>query len=169
MPNSKTIFAISFLMIFLASSGICADTKSPEAKAPEPSKPDRSSSAAPDKELTKREMVDRINSNLDSFPEILNFVPGLKKETGPAGKITYTYHGKNIGALEAEQLSGIYSRVNNESVRLRTDRINRQLDNIRRIDEINRQNRQLIRTPKIPTPPPRLPKIPRIPPALPRR
>ena len=166
MQNPKIIFITLFLTAFLASPGNCADTSSVQPKTTEAVK--KTEPAAPKKELTKADKVGLIKSDLDSFPEILGFVPDIKKETDAAGKASYTYKGKKIEELDNDQLEKLYARVSNETVRLRTDRINRQLDTIRRAEQINRQNRQLMQTPRVPTPPPQPPKIPKLPPAPPK-
>ena len=161
MRNSKIIFAALFLTAFLVSSGYCAETSPAQTKTPEPAK------AAPQKELTKAEKIDLINHDLASFPEILGVIPDIKKSADAAGKATYTYQGKKIEDLDNDQFAKLYARVSNETVRLRTDRMNRQLETIRRTEQINRQNRQIMQLPRMPAIPPQPPKIPKSPPPPP--
>lgn len=112
-----------------------------------------------EKELTVPELIKNIKTNLENLEEIISFIPGLKKETDAAGKITYTYNGKNIEKLDKEELAKLNSRVSTEAVRVRTDRINRQLEMIRRTEQMSKQNRLIMPTPKLPTPIPKTPTV----------
>ncbi len=122
--------------------------------------------SAPKRELTKQEMVGRIEDNLTNLEEISGFIPGLKKETDATGKnVSYAYNGKKIEDLDKEELTRLYGRISSEAVRVRTDRINRQLAQIRQIEQLSRQNNQIARIPRVPTQPPRIPAPP---PRIPR-
>ena len=164
MVRIRNLFLTLFLAWFLISSGFCADDKPVQPKPAEHEKPAELKKAAePEKPLTRADKLKSIQGNLENLPEILSFVPGIKKEADAAGKATYTYQGKKIEDLDDEQLGKLYARVGNEGVRLRTERLNRQLDTIRRAEQVNRQNRQLMLPPRVPTPPYQPPKIPQIP------
>ncbi|MDD3905440.1 MAG: hypothetical protein PHS46_02790 [Candidatus Omnitrophica bacterium] len=128
---------------------------------------------APQKELTKAEKLDRVNESLNNFAEIMNFIPDLKKEVDSNGKASYTFQGKKLENLDDETLGKLFGRVRNEASRIRTERVNKQLNFIRKMEQFNRQRRAIATTsaktnyniPKatatISTP--KIPKIPKIP------
>lgn len=127
--------------------------KAPVKKAP-PQKPVKAV-----KDMTKDELIKEMKSILASENEILGRIPGLKAEKDANGEEFYTYQGVRLEAVDRGQLEKIYSRIRSEALRIRTDRINRQLETIKR-------------TQRIATPPPALPpsgaKIPPTPPTTPR-
>ena len=162
MRKGRIVALTVFVVTLFAHSVFSAEeetkavqTTASEAKAV----PQKTEAAKPKKELTKAEMVEHIKGNLDRLEEILNFIPGLTKETDPAGNMTYAYKGKSLEDLDQEELTKLYGRVSNEAVRLRTERLNRQLESIRRANEITRQVRQGIPVPQIPAPPPKSPAV----------
>lgn len=128
---------------------------------------------APQKELTKAEKLERVNESLNNFAEIMNFIPDLKKEVDSNGKASYTFQGKKLENLDDETLGKLFGRVRNEASRIRTERVNKQLNFIRKMEQFNRQRRAIATTsaktsyniPKatatISTP--KIPKIPKIP------
>jgi hypothetical protein len=169
MSNSKIAAVAYLLWMHLVSLALCADMKSAGTEDPEQAK-----QVEPTKELERTEIVERLKNNLDSFPEIFNFVPGIKKETTQEGKAVYSYRDKKFEDLSKEDLDQLYSRVGSETARMRTDRFNRQLETIRRTERLNKQNRQLkqirnYQQPPIPRAMPRPPKIPKPPPASTKR
>lgn len=95
------------------------------------------------KEMTKEDYIKSIGTTMDSMQEIKGLVPGLNAETGTDGKNFYTYEGAKLEDLDKEKLENLYSRVMSEASRLRTDRLTRQLDAIRRTEQLNRQTREL--------------------------
>jgi len=115
------------------------------------------------KDLTKEELVQYIKDRLDREEEVLNFIPELKKETDAAGNMYYAYQGVRLENLDKEKLDKLFLRVQNELVRIRTERLNRQLESIRRIQRLTTQQ-QVPRVPNVTIPPP-TPQIPRNPPA----
>jgi hypothetical protein len=158
MAIPRAVLVFFFLAGFLVpSAAYSADT----AKAAKVSEAKTETTVKVKSELTKPEMIERIQKNLDSFNEIVGLVPGLKKETDAKGKVSYTYQGSKLEDLSKEQLAKVYSRVNNEAVRLRTDRLNKQLATIRRAEQITKQTRQSNPVYKAPTKPYQPPKIPK--------
>ena len=135
------------------------------------------------KEFTKAELLEHIKGTLDYTKEVLNFVPGLKMVTDAASKTGYTYNGMKLEDMDKERLEKLSVRINNEVTRIRTERLNKQLEAIRQAEQASRQARQAVNTntyqpPRPPTytqPPPappaaaQPPKIPTPPPAPPRR
>ena len=139
-------------------------------KMPEPPKKVR-------KDMTKGELAADIADNLEEDDSILNLVPGLEKKSDPEGREYYTYQGVKLEDLDIDTLDNIFGRVRNESLRLRTDRLNRQIDTVRRASAIRTAVPQVSRPPvppRINTPPqaPRSvqpPPRPPAPPSSPRR
>lgn len=151
-----TVILLCFVFIFTPFAFSSEDNTKPVVKKEEP--------AQPKKEFTRDEKMKAIKSNLDSFGEITNSVQGLKKEADASGAAFYTLQGTKIEDLNDDALDKLFSRVNTEAVRLRTDRLNRQLETIRRANEITRMNRQATAVPNIPktyTPPYQAPAIPK--------
>lgn len=116
-------------------------------------------------EMTGPELVERIRNLADQEEEVVNFTPGLKQEKGEDGNTFYTYEGVKLEDLDREKLDKILSRVQNEAVRIRTDRLNRQLESIRMAQQAteNAQRASQIRPPAISAPPQQPPRIPQPP------
>ena len=141
-------------------------------------------------ELSSDEMVKIIERRLKSYPQIVNFIPGLEIRQSQAGEkeIYYTDKGGialKPGQLEKESLLRLFGRVNNEAAKINTERIIRQ---IQQQEELRRQIQQGIprqpppqppqvytpppQPPQVYTPPPQPPRVqtpPPLPPRLPRR
>ena len=130
------------------------------------------------KDMTKNELASDIANNLNREGSILNMVPGLEKSSDSEGKDYYTYQGTKLEDLDKSTLDGIFGRVRNEALRLRTDRITRQMETVRRasaatsmIPQVPRASPTVNTPPQIPRPaqPPSRPSTPPAPPASPRR
>ncbi|MFA6141822.1 MAG: hypothetical protein WC738_00810 [Candidatus Omnitrophota bacterium] len=147
-----------------------AETKKPAAIVPAPAAAPKT--AFPAKIYTREEMIADVKEILDDEEEILNFVPGLKKSVAEKDKSLYTYEGLKLEDLDKEKLKKMFTRVRQEAARLRANRLNEQIENIRR-------NQQLTATagggaPKVPVTPPSPPRIysapsvPRVPTPVPQ-
>jgi len=147
MRKIKIAVLIISLLALSAPSVFSAEKKNEAAKT------------VPEKELTKTDLIEHIKGNLDHIQEILNFIPGLKKEVDPTGSAIYTYQGGKIEDLDREQLIKLYSRINSEAVRIRTEKLNRQLESIMRANELTRQANQSARIPTPPLAPPQPPVL----------
>jgi len=137
----------------------------------------------PKKAYTKEEMVADVKETLDDEEELLNFIPGLKKATTEKGESLYTYEGMKLEELDQEKLRKIFTRVRQEATRIRTDRLNRQLETIRRTQQLTAVAAggaprvpvappappRILSTPNVPSAPPSIPRPPSPPPAPPRR
>ncbi len=161
---------ISAVLCSLASISFAADkavekTAEPAiaAEAAEVSAPIEAQEKGRDiKQMSKGDIVSDIKETLDEYEEISNFVPGLKKITDRSGKVTYTFAGIKIEALDRTRLEKLYIRVRQEMTRLHTENINRQLDTARRIQRggdmaVGGAQRSAIRTPATPRVPQALP------------
>ena len=138
-----------------------AQAKGPQAAGAPVAEADKSKRTR--KDLTKEELIQYIKDRLDREEGVLNFVPELKKETDAAGNMYYAYQGTRLENLDKEKLDKLFLRVQNELVRIRTERLNRQLESIRRIQRLTTQQ-QVPRVPNVAIPPPP-PQIPQNPPA----
>ena len=124
----------------------------------------------PRKEFTKEEIVTHMKGILDREPNVLNFVQGLERANA-GGESFYTYQGVKLEELDKEKLNKLFSRIKNEAVRIRTERLSRQLESI---NQANIIAQQAARNAQVPVPPPQPPKIiqppniPKTPPALPQ-
>ena len=120
-------------------------------KAPvekEPAATEKKADESPIMQLSKEELIGRIEYLVEITPQIKDFIPELKSI--------------DLKTLSKEDLAKLYSRVNNERARIQTERIQRQLDAVRASQNIPRP--PVVHAPppvpKAPTPPPAPPKIP---------
>jgi len=116
------------------------------------------------KDMTVQELADAITKILDQTEEAMGYVPGFKKEKDPAGNEFYTYNGSRLEGLEKGKLVSLYYRVQQERARLNTERINRQLDSIRRAQQATAIANQASRITTVTTPPAQPPRTPQTPP-----
>jgi len=125
------------------------------------------------KDMSKEEIISGMVRTLDREDSILSMIPGLKEETGEGGKGYYTYHGTGLDDLDKETLENIYVRVHQEGLRIRTGKLERQLETVRKVEAVQRVSRPPVppavnappQTPRPAQPPSRPPA----PPAPPRR
>lgn len=126
----------------------------------------------PKKTYTKEEMIADLKENLDDEEEILNFIPGLKKITTEKGESYYTYEGLKLEDLDKEKLNKIFTRARQETTRIRTNKLNEQLENIRRNQRLTAAaGGGVPRVPVTPPTPPRMfsaPNVPSAPPPVPQ-
>ena len=127
--------SIIFISIFLAIIGflIFAFSKKPAEKA--------ETKISPLQALSKEELIERIRYMLEVMPEIEDLLPGIK--------------GKDLQKMDKDTLIALHNRINNERVRIQTERIQRQLEAVRASQH------------RPPQAPPTLPKVPQLPPAPP--
>lgn len=111
-------------------------------------------------DLTVPELTEYIEGVLDYEEEILNFIPELKKEEDATGNVFYTYEGVRLSELDMEKLDKVFVRVRNEDVRIRTERMNEQLQSIQRSQQAIMAAQQASRASVIVTPPPQPPQAP---------
>lgn len=113
-------------------------------------------------EMTKEEMLSEIKDDLETVDEIFDAVPGLKAEKDKDGKIFYTYNGVKLGEMGKEELGGLFTKVSQSATRFRTERIQRQLETVRRTERLTTKLAPTTpaapsgpsQTSRIPTPPP---------------
>lgn len=166
-----------------AAAPNAATAKRPDAK-PVLAAPSGKNAARPAQagNMTEKEMLEEIAEALDSEDAIIDSVPGLKKEQAEGGKSFYTFEGIKIEALGKDKMAELMNKVRQQKVRIHTENINRQLETVRRIQQIDNLSRAAVpqavvmppAAPRMPPVPPsasRPPQVPRVPsaPAVPRR
>jgi len=115
---------------------------------------------APAKEMTKEEMLAELKEDLADNDEVFDSVPELKASAGKNGKAIYTYKGTVLDELSKEDLANLYVRLRQTLTRIRTERIQRQLETVRRVERLQR----VVAPPQ----PPQPPRAPSVPPSMPR-
>lgn len=153
MKNFVNIILFIALAVFMAAS---VSAQNEEVK--------------PLEELTKEELLKEITERLDYNPEALAFIPELNMEEDEEGNIFYTHTSgdritKKLEELDRTSLEKIFNRVTSETNRLNTERLIRQLEQVRQAQQ----------PPKVPPQPakiytpPKTPRQPGPPPSLPPR
>jgi hypothetical protein len=123
--------------------------------------------ADPLKEMSKGELIKEITGELDDEDEILDYIPNIKKLKDESGKEYYAYKiDEKMVRLEdlgREKLEAILSSIYNQGTLIRTERITRQLETIRDVQNITRQtdaaSRRVPVVPSIPQQPPVVPRV----------
>ena len=104
------------------------------------------------KDMTKEEILAGLKDDLADPDDLMAVMPELKVGADQNGKIIQTYKGVALDKLSKEDLSSLYIRVRQNLTRMRTERIERQLETVRRIERL-----QGVATPPQP---PRVPSAP---------
>lgn len=135
---------MAVFLLFVVRPAFSADDKAvsvsgKDVSASVPNKqqaPDASAAKAKGlKDATVDELAERITMTLDRRKEVMQFVQGLKKETDPSGASYYTLNGTRLEKMSKDSLVALYGRIQQESTRINTERINKQLESIRRAQQ----------------------------------
>lgn len=120
-------------------------------------------------EMTKDQMLAKLKESIASTDEIFEVIKELRTVISKDGKISYTYNGIALDSISKEDMAKLFSRVRQALVKIRTDRIQKQLEITRKVERL--QSAADVRQPsRLPASPPSLPKSPpSLPPALRRR
>jgi hypothetical protein len=112
-------------------------------------------------DMTPAELAERIKDVLLPVPEAVNSIPGLKKMKDEKGNEFYTFKGKDLETLPKSELQSILNMALNETARIRAEKINMQLDMIRRSQAAvaAAQQSSRISVPAAPPQPPRQPIV----------
>jgi hypothetical protein len=121
------------------------------------------------KDMSVSELASYVKETVNSERGIGAMIPGFASADDKSGTAVYTYNGIAIDKLDKETLEKLCGRIGNQLTVTRTERLTRQLDNIRRIDAASRAARNPTGLPKtyapqIPKTPPRATTIPKPPP-----
>lgn len=111
------------------------------------------------KAMTKEELLVDLKDDLEGADEIFKIVPELKLEKNKDGTSFYTYKGVKLDDMAKEDLEGLSAMIGQHLSRIRVERIERQLETVRRTQEMNR----LAAPTKPPVPPSSLQSPPVIP------
>jgi len=120
------------------------------------------------KDMTKEEILKRITQLFEINPNLIKVVPGIESVKDEKGSIVYNYVTKDgkktrLEDIDKDTLDLIYMKIQNEYNRISTEQTMKQMKEIRRIQELNRQTKALNRNPTTNTTtykPVQLPKIP---------
>jgi hypothetical protein len=166
MKNYKIITVI-FVCAFMTVSLVFA------AEQKQPAKPAQAAQVAGPgqavKQMTPEEVVKELTRMLNYNKELIKLVPGLEMVKDDKGNIYYTYKQKDgkvvrLEDLDRETLESIFLTVRSDMIRRNTEMTTRQMREIKRIQDMNRQARELRRpvttttTYKPPALPPKVPK-----------
>jgi len=133
-----------------------------------------------DKEVTREEMLAELKEDLVDNDEVFDAVPELKADAGQDGGVLYTYAGTALDKLSKEELNKLYGRVRQALVKIRTDRIQQQLEIVKQVSTTNvarggaavpsrpPELPQIPRMTPVPSTPPSVPSVPRTPPSPPQ-
>jgi len=111
-------------------------------------------------EMTKGEMLAALKEDLADNNEIFDMVPELKATVSHQdGKTVYTFNGAALESLSKEDLTNLFGRVRNALVKIRTDRIQKQLETIKQVERL-RVITSPRQPPHAPSATPSVPKIP---------
>lgn len=151
-----------------AAASVQKAAPAPKAEAP---KAEGLKAPVEKKEMTRDEMLADLKESLSEEDEIFDTIPELKAEKDKDGKSYYTFKGMKLEDLSKGDLDKLSARVHQALVRIRTDRTQRQLETVRRTQNIQRISvpPQPPRTPSQPTPPPSPPRTSAPPPPPSRR
>ena len=149
-----------------ASKAVAVKTASSKVVAPKAVASGASTRAA---EMTKGEMIAEIKEDLANTNEIFDIVPELKSTIGHQdGKAVYTFNGAALESLSKEDLTSLFNRVRNAIVKIRTDRIQKQLEITKQAQRI-RVITSPRQSPHVPSATPSVPKVPSLPPSASQR
>ena len=119
------------------------------------------------KELTRDEMLVELKDDLaDSSDELFEVMPFIKAEKGADGKFTYTCQGVKLDDLSEEELKSLFLKVRQANTKLRTERIQHQLETVRRAQEL--ANSVATSKPQMPAAVPQPPRVPQTPAPAPK-
>lgn len=146
----KIIFiAVAFMLYFGLSAAY--GVEAPKAQAPS-------------KEMTKENMLAELKADLADNDELFDVIPGLSAGAGQKGSAVYTYKGIALDELSKEDMAKLFGTVRQALTKIRTDRIQRQLETIRQIEKLQKAPAPP-QPPRVPTTPPSAPRTPPLPPS----
>ena len=161
----KIVFPTIMAILFLTGISFAAEKKAADAKVAVKEPETKAQDDLSKKELTKEDYAERLKKLFDNEPAIMNFIPGIKKQSGKDGKASYLYNGVNINDLDKEEIKKLYPRAQTQATRIRTERLNKQLEAVSRANQAARTANQAQGAPRVVTPPPQPPRVPQQPPS----
>jgi hypothetical protein len=164
----KKIFIIAGAILLLtAASGAAEENTAVEKDEPAAAKKNgvtADKKSRPAKEPTREELAESLKGMLENNGEIVNLIPELKARKDADGNVSYVYRGTSLEKLDDKTFRKLYQKTQSEAARIRTERLNRQLESIRQAQAAANAAHQASRTPRVVTPPPQPPRVPQPPP-----
>lgn len=113
--------------------GIIVDkgVAAPDTETPLSGKEDESVARKARSKMTREELLADIKYDVESEEDILDYIPSLKKSKDADGNDVLTFNGVKIGDLNRADLEKLSVTVGQVSTRVRTDKIQRQMETIR--------------------------------------
>lgn len=179
MPTheNRIIFAAVIMVLSLAvfaGDGFGEDEKqgvpqkvknAPQAAA---NKAEAPKARVPKKDMTREEMVLELKEELKYGEELFDLFPDMKSKKGDDGNVYFTFKGVKIEDMPKEDIDNLLTKVRQALIKIRTDRIERQLEIVRRVERLNSAAAPP-QGPRVPAAPPSAPRAPSRPPSPPRR
>lgn len=178
MKNITVTVSITLMCALICTAGARAAEKAAEKAVSKAAAPtaaaavDKAAKPAekkpvPAKELSKEELVKRLNEKAQHNPDLPSAVQGLAIKEAD-GKKYIEFNGKKLEDIDKETLLKLYISVSRYLTIRNTERIQKQLRSIKQIEDINRAQRNIAGpgvpvVPKIPQAPPRAQTPPRAP------
>ncbi len=119
------------------------------------------------KEYTKAEMIADIRDDIGTHDEILGSIPGIRAEKDEKGGVSYIYNDVRLEDMSKEDLLPLFQKVRQFAIKLGTERIQRQLETVRRVQAASGIARGGVATPPRPPASPQIPRASSTPPAPP--
>lgn len=171
MPTYKNrIIFTAVIMVLslavLAGDGFGEDEKQgvqPQAAA---NKAEAPKARVPKKDMTREEMVLELKEELKHNEELFDLFPDMKSKKGDDGNAYFTFKGIKIEDMPKEDLDNLLTKVRQALTKIRTDRIERQLEIVRRVERLNRAAAP-VQSPRVPVVPPSAPRAVSAPPSPP--
>ena len=117
-------------------------------------------------ETTKEEMIAELKKDLAGTKGVFSMIPELKSVISQDGKAAYTYGGVALEDLSKEDIVKLLSRVRQALVKIKTDRIQRQLEIAKQVEkfqgatDVRQPSRVPVAAPSVPKSPPSLSPTP---------
>lgn len=116
------------------------------------------------KDMTREEMVLELKEELKYNEELFDLFPDMKSKKGDDGNVYFTFKGVKIEDMPKEDIDNLLTKVRQALTKIKTDRIERQLEIVRRVERLNRAAAPL-QSPRAPAAPPSAPSVPSAPPS----
>lgn len=171
--EKRIIFAAVIIVLLLAVPAVDGfgedekqgvSTPAPQTAAKKTEAP---KAHVPKKDMTREEMALELREELGSYEELFDLFPDIKSKKGDNGNVYFTFKGIKIEDMTKEDIDNLLTKVRQALTKIKTDRIERQLEIVRRVERLNRAAVPL-QSPRVPAAPPSTPSAPAAPPPPPQ-
>ena len=139
---------IKVIVVFLAFSAILTSTVFAQTKEAEKAadvKPQAAGIPQGIKEMKKEDILKEITFTLNTSKDSIKAVPGMEMIKDEKGVASYLFKDKDgkpvkLEDLDRETLEFIFIKVRNERIKISNEQTMKQMKEIRRIQDMNRQN-----------------------------